>query len=47
MGFNAYARVDAILRPQVTRDQVEDACRSFLDWRGYELLGDDAELYET
>lgn len=47
MGFNAYARVDAILRPEITRDQVEDACRDFLDWRGYELLDDDSDLYET
>lgn len=47
MGFNAYARADAILRPEVTREQVEDACRDFLDWRGYELLDDDSELHET
>ena len=47
MGFNAYARVDAILRPEITRNQVEDACRAFLDWRDYELLGDDSDLYET
>ncbi len=47
MGFNAYARVDAILRSGVTREQVEDACRNFLDWRGYELLDDDFDLHET
>lgn len=47
MGFNAYARVDAILRPEVTREQVEDACRNFLDWRGYELFDNDFNLHET
>ncbi|CAN7377464.1 hypothetical protein [Variovorax sp. LjRoot178] len=47
MGFNAYARVDAILRPEITRNQVEDACRDFLEWRGYELLDDDSSLHET
>ena len=47
MGFNAYARVDAILRPGITSEQVEEACRDFLDWRGYELLPDDSDLHET
>ena len=47
MGFNAYARVEATLRPEVTREQVEDACRNFLDWRGYDLLANDFHLHET
>ncbi|OUM04484.1 hypothetical protein [Variovorax sp. JS1663] len=47
MGFNAYARVEASLRPEVTRAQVEAACRDFLDWRGYDLLHDDFHLHET
>jgi len=47
MGFNAYARVDAILRPGTTREQVEEACRDFMDWRGHELLPDDSDLHET
>lgn len=47
MGINAYARVDAILRPEITREQVQAACRAFLDWRGYELLDDDSDLHET
>ncbi|VTU44218.1 hypothetical protein [Variovorax sp. RA8] len=47
MGFNAYARVQATLRTDVTREQVEATCRDFLDWRGYELLGDDFDLHET
>lgn len=47
MSFNAYARVEVVLRPGTTRDQVEAACRDFLDWRGYELLPNDTELFET
>lgn len=47
MGFNAYARVDATLRPGTTSEQVEEACRDFLDWRGYKLLPNDSDLHET
>lgn len=47
MGFNAYSRVEAILRPGTTSEQVEEACRDFMDWRGYELLDDDSDLHET
>lgn len=47
MGFNAYSRIDVTLRPGTTRQQVEDACRDFLDWRGYELLTNDSDLSQT
>ena len=47
MGYNAYARVEAILLPGTTLDQVSAACRPFLDWRGLELLSDDSGLFET
>ncbi|CAN7770069.1 hypothetical protein LJR290_007477 [Variovorax sp. LjRoot290] len=47
MGFRAYSRIDAILRPGTTPDEVASACRRFLDWRGLELLLDDSDLYET
>ncbi|WP_298705635.1 hypothetical protein [uncultured Variovorax sp.] len=47
MSFNAYCRVEVRLRPDTTNEQVREACRPFLDWRGDSLKPNDSDLHET